>query len=197
MQCNIHFTSREVVCRGRVLLQLSDLILLDKCQVMELSPLLSRFILKVETSSYLVQEFMGQVDFKAIQTMMKQAKDVGIEVTKNDYVDITGDLDTMAVKSKYRKAFFTEEETVLVYMSECYSPDHFYLALASNFKSIHDLESDMRVTVNNQHPFYNAKEGDYVIVCCEAMCRRGQVTHIKTTNVTCDDGNRRGCVIFF
>ena len=47
---------REVVCRGKVLLHMSDTVWLDRCQVRVRQPTLAKFVCTFETVSWLVRE---------------------------------------------------------------------------------------------------------------------------------------------
>ena len=53
---------REVVCRGKVLLHMSDTVWLDRCQVMVRQPTLAKFVCTFETVSWLVREGLAMID---------------------------------------------------------------------------------------------------------------------------------------
>jgi len=53
---------RKVVCRGKVLLHMSDTVWLDRCQVMVRQPTLAKFVCTFETVSWLVREGLAMID---------------------------------------------------------------------------------------------------------------------------------------
>ena len=173
------------------MLQLSDVVLLDRCEVMVRQPMLERFVCQVETVQYLVSEGYGDKNMSPALSMIQLAEKAGLsrhETDDND--DILEEISTGDGDSKIRNAFLPDDETILVYMSECYAPDDFYLVQVSNMESVSRLECDIQHWMN-QEPrtsYANAKTGDYVVMLDQDTCKRGQVLSVQTSNVSDREG---------
>ena len=65
---------REVVCRGRVLLHMSDSLWLDTYQVMVRQPTLAKFVCTFETVSWLVREGFATITKNLKELLYKMAE---------------------------------------------------------------------------------------------------------------------------
>ena len=68
---------REVVCRGRVLLHMSDTLWLDTYQVMVRQPTLAMFVCTFETVSWLVREGFATTTKNHMELLYKIAEKAG------------------------------------------------------------------------------------------------------------------------
>ena len=73
---------REVVCRGRVLLHMSDTLWLDTYQVMVRQPTLAMFVCTFETVSWLVREGFATTTKNHMELLYKIAEKAGIPITE-------------------------------------------------------------------------------------------------------------------
>ena len=178
------------MCRGRVLLHLEELILVDRCQVMVLQPQLCKYVWSLETSSFLLQECQGVKTTEPLEKLLEMARRIGIEIKTPVSLDSSSmslDEET-ATQINKRSAHLEMGETSAVYMSECFSPDNFYLTIVNNETSLECLERELLMMVEKGGiMFYTAKKGDFVICYFEEdkvmMCRRGQILDIKSTQI--------------
>ena len=69
---------REVVCRGRVLLNMSDTVWLDSCQVMVRQQRLGKFVCIFETEAWLVKEEYATTSKNHMNLLYKMADEAGI-----------------------------------------------------------------------------------------------------------------------
>ena len=178
-----------MICRGKVLLHLSEVILLDRCEVRVLKPVLRCYVCKVEVAQLLLDEGFGMKNQTAVSVMTEMAAKASITNYHNEAIGIdTNDDSIEEVESgDLAKTAELGEFTCHVYMSECYSPDHFYLNLVSEAENLHSLEEEMQLWVDSEPRSYsiNIEKDDYVIVMsADASCQRGQVTSVKTLNET-------------
>ena len=178
-----------MICRGKVLLHLSEVILLDRCEVRVLKPVLRCYVCKVEVAQLLLDEGFGMKNQTAVSVMTEMAAKASITNYHNEAIGIDTNDDSIeeAESGHLAKTAELGEFTCHVYMSECYSPDHFYLNLVSEAENLHSLEEEMQLWVDSEPRSYsiNIEKDDYVIVMsADASCQRGQVTSVKTLNET-------------
>ena len=62
-----------MICRGKVLLHLSEVILLDRCEVRVLKPVLRCYVCKVEVAQLLLDEGFGMKNQTAVSVMTEMA----------------------------------------------------------------------------------------------------------------------------
>ena len=170
---------REVVCRGRVLLHMSDTVWLDRCQVMERQPTLGKFVCTFETVSWLVREGFATTTKDHMELLYKLADKAGIPRPEVREESLDTSMVEEGVVIKTRTAFLPLEEMVTVYMSECVSPSNFYLHRVAFVDTLDRLEKDITAWMEKENlPTYNfrPKEGELVIVRTEGgdMFQQGQ-----------------------
>ena len=192
------------MCRGKVLLQLSDVILLDRCQVMVRQPMLERYLCRVETVSYLQEEAYGVKNSIAVETLLAMAREADIPTpTETDFQETLQSNDmsleeTTDSSLRLRTECLTDEETLNVYMTECYSPDCFYVALVGKMKNLDNLEYEIRERIIKEDPtcYMNAKVGDFVVFHdFDGTFKRGQVKEVIRSYV--EQGNELGFKTLF
>ena len=177
------------------MLHLAEVILLDRCEVRVLKPVLRCYVCKVEVVQLLLEEGFGMRNQTAVTVLSEMADKAGI--TKN-HAETNADVDTIensideTVPEPLAKTADLGEFTCLVYMSECYSPDHFYVTLVAEAENLHTLEQEMQAWVDSEPRAYsiNIEKDDFVIVSSD-LCQRGQVTSVKT----CNETNRFGDLV--
>ena len=186
---------RDVLCRGKTILHLRNTLILDRCQVMELQPLIGRYVLKFETVSSLLDSGHGMRDTRPLETITAMAERANIERQKMSEVTVDSDMslegaDDEAGSRRLKRAFLNDQETELVYMSECYDPENFYLTHVSDVEALIKLEDDLNRWFETERysSFHNPKVGDYVISSDNGAARRGQVEKVEAVNVS----DRRG-----
>ena len=141
----------DVICRGRVSLHLEDVLVVDRCQLMELQPALGKFVCKVETVDFLINEQGGQADKTPLRKLCNLAEQAGIIRPRDDETEVTEDTQASAVAASSVRAFLPLVETVLVKMTECLDPDNFYLAQEKNWKLVADMEKKLKDTIEGGH----------------------------------------------
>ena len=186
---------RDVVCRGKKILHLRDILILDRCQVMELQPLIGRYVLKFETVSSLLVGGHGMRDTRPLETITAMAERANIETQAIFEGTVDSDMslelvDDEAGERRLRKAILSDEVTELVYMTECYGPENFYLTHVSNADALKKLEDEMSrwFKTEKNSKFHNPKVGDYVILSDNGLARRGRLEKVDAVNVS----ERRG-----
>ena len=190
---------RDMICRGKVLLHLAEFILLDRCEVRMLKPVLRCYVCKVEVVQLLLDEGFGIRNQTAVTVMSEMADKAGItkghHEANTDGVDDTDEsIEETVTGGPLAKTAELGEFTCLVYMSECYSPTHFYLNLVNEAENLQTLEEEMQAWVDSESRAYsiNIEKDDFVIVTMDdAIYQRGQVTNVKT----CNESNRFGDLI--
>ena len=186
---------REVICRGKKILHLRDILILDRCQVMELQPLIGRYVLKFETVSSLLDGGHGMRDKRPLETITAMAERANIERQTISEGTVDSDMSLELANDeaggrRLRKEILSDEVTELVYMTECYGPDNFYLTHISNADALNKLEDDMSRWFKTEKnlTFNNPKVGDYVILFDNGLARRGKLEKVEAVNVS----ERRG-----
>ena len=165
--------------------------------MLELQPVIGRYVLQFETVSGLLESGHGTKDRKPIETITAMANKAKIErqtISDGD-VSVNQDMSLDEAEDeddgcRKRTAFLSDEVTELVYMSECYDPGDFYLTIVSNVEALRQLEEDMKLRYETEQSttFHNAKLGDYVICNDSGSAMRGQVERVETVS----DSDRRG-----
>ena len=168
---------REVVCRGRVLLHMSDTVWLERCQVMVRQPTLAKFVCTFETVSWLVREGFATINKNHMELLYKMA---GIPIPKVREESLDTSMVDVGVEVKSRTAFLPQDEVVTAYMSECMTPLHFYLHRVAFVDIFNRLEKDITDWVEKENiPYYNfrPKEEEIVLVRAEGetFFRRARV----------------------
>eukprot|EP00092_Neocalanus_flemingeri_P029610 GFUD01032156.1.p1 GENE.GFUD01032156.1~~GFUD01032156.1.p1 ORF type:complete len:620 (+),score=228.68 GFUD01032156.1:1-1860(+) len=158
---------RDMVCRGRVLLHMSDTVWLDRCQVMVRQPTLARYVCTFETVSWLVNEGLATPNTNHMELLYKLADKAGIPRPEVESVSLDTSMAEEGVEIKTRTAFLPLEDMVTVYMSECVSPSHFYLHRVAHMDSLDRLEKDITDWAKKENlPNYSfrPKQDELVIV---------------------------------
>ena len=174
---------REVVCRGKVLLHMSDIVWLDRCQVMVRQPTLGKFVCTFETRAWLIKEGFAITNKKHMELLFKMADSASIPrpVLVDESLDMSMVEEGQEVKT--RTAFLPEKELVSVYMSECLDPAHFYVHRMQFMESLNRLERDITDWVENEwvkNYNFKPKEGEIVVVRCDedSMYARARVEKV-------------------
>merc|ERR1719158_97057 len=174
---------REVVCRGKVLLHMSDIVWLDRCQVMVRQPTLGKFVCTFETRAWLIKEGFAITNKKHMELLFKMADSASIPrpVLVDESLDMSMVEEGQEVKT--RTAFLPEKELVSVYMSECMDPAHFYVHRMQFVESLNRLERDITDWVENEwvkNYNFKPKEGEIVVVRCDedSMYARARVEKV-------------------
>ena len=149
---------REEVCRGRVLLHTTTMLWVDRCQMMVKQPTISRFVLHFETYSWLVSQNWAVPNTEHAPFLHKLAVEGGLEIADTrsqveEVEEVEDDIScrqaaqTIGSPLQYgdtpRRAFLPLHTMVPVCMSECVTPDHFYLQLSSQLNSLTRLEQEV------------------------------------------------------
>ena len=171
VQASMHVSSmmegqsnREMVCRGRVLL--------DRCQVMVRQPTLAKFVCTFETVSWLVREGFATITknlkellYKMAELSYKTAGKAGIPILEVREESLDASMVEDGVEVKSRTAFLHQDEVVTVYTS----PSHFYFHRVVFF-DINKLEKDIIDWVEKENiSSYNfrPKEEEIILVRAE------------------------------
>ena len=157
---------RDVICRAKVVLHLQDLLVVDRCQVMELQPALGKFTVKVDVVDFLVSQQGGLADKSPLRALCDMAEQAGIFRPRTEETEDTEDTQASATETKADKAFLPLGETVRVKMTECLDPANFYLALDKNWKLVENLEKDLKdyIEEGNRRRFREQSENLLVVV---------------------------------
>ena len=171
---------KEVVCRGRVLLHMSDTVWLERCQVMVRQPTLAKFVCTFETVSWLVREGFATINKNHMELLYKIAEKAGIPIPEVRDESLDTSMVEEGVEIKSRTAFLPQDEVVTAYMSECMTPLHFYLHRVAFVDILNRLEKDITDWVEKENiPYYNfrPKEEEIVLVRAEGetFFRRARV----------------------
>jgi len=133
-----------------------------------------------------------------VDTLKAMAIEVGIPVPKPE-ADIQETLasNDMSLEEstdnspKIRTECLSDEKTLEVYMTECYSPDCFYLALVENMEKLDKLENEIRERISKEDPtcYMNAQVNDFVVFhdAEDGNFKRGQVKEVLRSFV--EQGN--------
>jgi len=161
---------REVVCRGKVLLHMSDIVWLDRCQVMVRQPTLGKFVCTFETKAWLIKEGFAITNKRHMELLFNMTDSASIPrpVLVDESLDMSMVEEGHEVKT--RTAFLPEKELVSIYMSECFDPSHFYVHRMQFVESLNRLERDITDWVEKERSAnYNFKpnEGEIVVVRCD------------------------------
>jgi len=147
--------AREEVCRGRVLLHTTNMLWVDRCQMMVKQPTIARFVLHFETYSWLVSQYWAVPNPEHAEHLHKLAVKGGLEVAEyhrgGEVDEIEDDLSCSQVDKtpdceaspSPRTAFLPQHTAVLVCMSECVTPGQFYLQLSAQLASLTRLEQEV------------------------------------------------------
>ena len=178
---------REAVCRGRVVLRLAGLLVVDRCQLLERQPVLASWVCRLETVAALLDTGHAARDPRPINTLISMADQAGI-TTHKPSLSAAADMSLELAEdgeSESRTAMLDPEETVAVYMSECISPGRFYLTLAATAETLQKLEAEMMawVAAEPRRGYCGASVGELVAVLDSSTCRRGQVREVRACNV--------------
>ena len=138
---------KDVVCRARVSLHLEEVVVVDRCQMMELQPVLGKFVCKVETVDFLINQQGGLADKTPLKRLCDLAEEAGIFRPRTEESQDSEDTQASAVGAKASRAFLPLDEPVLVKMTECLDPGYFYLAQEKFWKSVDDLEQKLKDTI--------------------------------------------------
>ena len=117
---------QDIACRGRVVLAIGNTIWLDRCEKLYRQPNIGTFIIVFETKRDLLSSGYAVETSGHMEPLYALAARAGIERPR---LEETTSSSTVFVKQavKIRTAFLDKEGTTDVYMSECFSPEHFYL----------------------------------------------------------------------
>ena len=166
---------RDLICRGRVILHLLELVVVDRCQVMELQPALGKFVCRVETVDWLNQQG-GVADKTPVRKLCDMAEKAGLFRPRNEETSDTEDTQASSVAARAIIAFLPRTEPVLVKMTECLDPANFYLALEKNSKLVSGLEKELKdyIEEGNRRRF-REKFDTFVIVKDGENYKRAEV----------------------
>ena len=178
---------REAVCRGRVVVRLAGLLVVDRCQLLERQPVLASWVCRLETVAALLDTGHAARDPRPVNTLISMADQAGI-TTHKPSLSAAADMSLELAEDgepESRTAMLDPEETVAVYMSECISPGRFYLTLAASAETLQKLEAEMMawVAAEPRRGYCGASVGDLVAVLDSSTCRRGQVREVRACNV--------------
>jgi len=182
----------EVVCRGRVLLHMSDTIWVDRCQVLIRQPTLGKFVCSFETVSWLVKEGFASTCVDQMKHLFAMADKAGILRASPCEVSLESSIDEEGPACPIRTAHLPKDEVVTVYMSECFSPYLFYVHRVAFIESLNRLEKDITDWIEKECLFisnYKPNVGEVIAVKQEedSFYNRAKVLEVLGTKQVSDD----------
>ena len=134
---------------------------------MELQPAIGRYVCKVETVDYLVSKAFAVRDETPIVRLLDMAGKAGISLPP-DETEETEEFEAVDRNMRVIRAFLPRSEDVVVQMTECLDPGHFYLAQWKYWTLVEKMEKEMKDIIENglkrrfrsQDKFVAVKEGD-------------------------------------
>jgi len=157
----------EAICRARVLLHLGTTVWVERVQLMVRQPSIASYVAKFDSAQDLVNEgwaVSNPQHMEALQVLAKQAGTALAFLNQS-----LGPMEQMMAGEEggERQAFLPQAGKVAVYVTECITPEHFYVTKVGDVNSRRKLESELGAwALEKGYPVYtfNPSVGQVVMV---------------------------------